>query len=539
MNTSPPWWRGATLYQIYPRSFFDSNGDGIGDLPGITAKLDYVARLGVDGIWISPFFPSPMRDFGYDVSDYRDVDPRFGTLEDFDALVARAHEVNLKVVIDQVWSHTSMDHPWFRASRESRSGPLADWYVWADPRPDGSPPNNWQAWFGGPAWTWEPRRRQYYFHNFLPEMPDLNFHAPAVQEAILDTARFWLDRGVDGFRLDTANFYFHDRDLTDNPARPGNPVKSPVEMQLHLHNICQPENLDFLARLRSLLDGYGAGEHARMTVAEISSEHDLDRMLEYTKGEQHLHTAYSFLLLRARPDAAELAAMMAPWHREGALLGWPAWALSNHDTPRVATRWTPPDSRVPLPQRARQLMTLLGCLRGTVFVYQGEELGLPQSQVPFEAMQDPAGVRGWPQHPGRDGCRTPMPWRSQSPHAGFTIGQPWLPVDPAHAALAVDVQELDPDSPLRLTRHMLTLRRRHPCLRLGSFNARTTEGDVLIFERRHDADHCVAAFNLGERAVTLLATDWPEADLFCVGGARLDGALLVLPAASALLAFGT
>lgn len=539
MSTTPTWWRGATLYQIYPRSFCDSNGDGIGDLPGITAHLDYVARLGVDGIWISPFFPSPMRDFGYDVSNYTDVDPRFGTLEDFDALVARAHALRLKVVIDQVWSHTSVDHPWFSASRESRSGPQSDWYVWADARLDGSPPNNWQAWFGGPAWTWDPRRRQYYFHNFLPEMPDLNFHVHAVQEAILDTARFWLDRGVDGFRLDTANFYFHDRDLTDNPPRPGAPAKSPVEMQLHLHNICQPENLDFLARLRSLLDRYGSGEHARMTVAEVSSEHDLDRMLEYTQGERHLHTAYSFLLLRTRPDAAGLAAMMAPWHRDGASRGWPAWALSNHDTPRVATRWTPPDSQVPQPQRAQQLMALLACLRGTVFMYQGEELGLPQSRVPFEAMQDPAGVHGWPQHPGRDGCRTPMPWRRGSLHGGFTVGRPWLPVDPAHTALAVDIQELDLNSTLQLTRRVLALRRRHPCLREGSFHANTTRGDMLIFERRQDVDRCMAAFNLGEQAVTLTVDNWPAAHPLSIGGARRDGTQLVLPAASALLAFDT
>lgn len=539
MSNESSWWRGASLYQIYPRSFCDSNGDGIGDLPGITSKLDYVASLGVDGIWISPFFPSPMRDFGYDVSDYRGVDPRFGTLADFDALVERAHALRLKVVIDQVWSHTAIDHAWFRQSRSGRSGPQADWYVWADAKPDGSPPNNWQAWFGGPAWTWEPRRRQYYFHNFLPEMPDLNFHTPAVQEAILATARFWLDRGVDGFRLDTANFYFHDLRLQDNPARPGSPARSPVEMQLHLHNICQPQNLDFLARLRSLLDGYGTGEQARMTVAEISSEHDLDRMLEYTEGDRHLHTAYSFLLLRLRPDAAGLASLMAPWHQGLASRGWPAWAMSNHDTPRVATRWTPTDSLVPLAQRARQCLALLACLRGTVFVYQGEELGLPQSQVAFEAMQDPAGLRGWPQHPGRDGCRTPMPWRHEATHAGFTQGQPWLPVDSAHAKLAVDVQESDDLSTLQLTRRALALRRKHPALRLGTFDPLVTQGDVLVFERRHGEDRCVAAFNLGEEPKTLALSGWPVHDPLSIGSALHADGQLVLPAGSALVAFGS
>jgi alpha-glucosidase len=538
MSQPPDWWRGAALYQIYPRSFCDSNGDGIGDLPGITRHLDHVASLGVDGIWISPFFPSPMRDFGYDVSDYRSVDPRFGSLDDFDALVARAHALRLKVVIDQVWSHTSIDHPWFQHSRDSPTGAQADWYVWADALPDGSPPNNWQAWFGGPAWTWEPRRGQYYFHNFLPEMPDLNLHTPAVQEAILDTARFWLDRGVDGFRLDTANFYFHDRSLRNNPPREGAQGKSPVEMQRHLHNICQPENLAFLAQLRSLLDGYGSGDNARMTVAEISSEHDLERMQEYTAGSNHLHTAYSFLLLRTRPDAAGLAALMRPWQTGGEGGGWPAWALSNHDTPRVASRWAPAGSTVPRAQRAQQQLALLACWRGTVFIYQGEELGLPQAKVPFEAMQDPAGLRGWPQHLGRDGCRTPMPWRAAQSHAGFTSGRPWLPVDSEHIVLSVDQQDSDPDSTLNLTRRLLALRRQHPALRLGTFRLLSAQGDVLVFERQHGHDRCVAAFNLGEEAATAQLDEAFPAEQVSVGGAEPQGRQLHLPPVSALLGFG-
>ena len=271
------WWRGAALYQIYPRSFADANGDGIGDLAGVTAHLDYVATLGVDGIWLSPFFPSPMRDFGYDVSDYRSVDRIFGTLADFDNLLARAHTLGLKVVIDQVWSHTAMEHPWFAESRASRQGPRADWYVWADACADGSPPNNWQSWMGGPAWTWEPRRRQYYLHNFLREMPDLNFHCLAVQDAILDVARFWLERGVDGFRLDTANYYFHSRGLEDNPPQAG---ETPVQMQRHINNICQPENLPFLERVRHTIDSFAD----RMLIAEIASANSLERMIEYTRG---------------------------------------------------------------------------------------------------------------------------------------------------------------------------------------------------------------------------------------------------------------
>ena len=260
------WWRGAVLYQIYPRSFMDSNGDGIGDLKGIAARLDYVKSLGVDGVWLSPFFKSPMRDFGYDVSDYRDVDPMFGTLADFDALLKAAHERGLKVIIDQVWSHTSSDHEWFKASRQDRTNDRSNWYVWADPKPDGSPPNNWQAWFGGPAWTWEPRRRQYYLHNFLPTQPDLNFRNPDVQAAIIQVARFWLERGVDGFRFDVANYYVHDAKLRDNPPSGVEAPALPRNMQVHTYNSDQPETLDFITKLRELLDGHGA----RMAVGELA-----------------------------------------------------------------------------------------------------------------------------------------------------------------------------------------------------------------------------------------------------------------------------
>jgi alpha-glucosidase len=260
------WWRGAALYQIYPRSFQDSDGNGVGDLGGVLRRLDYVAGLGVDGVWLCPFFPSPMRDFGYDVSDHRGVDPVFGTLAQFDAVLAKAHGLGLKVIIDQVWSHTAAEHPWFRESRSSRDNPRADWYVWADARPDGSPPSNWQSWMGGPAWRWEPRRRQYHLHNFLPQMPDLNFHCPDVQDAILEVARFWLDRGVDGFRLDTVNLYFHDLALRDNPALPpAEAGDSPVLMQRHEYNANRPETLAFLERLRALMDRYPG----RMAVGEI------------------------------------------------------------------------------------------------------------------------------------------------------------------------------------------------------------------------------------------------------------------------------
>jgi alpha-glucosidase len=525
------WWRGAAMYQIYPRSFADSNGDGVGDLPGITAGLDYVASLGVDGIWLSPFFPSPMRDFGYDVRDYKGVDPMFGTLADFDALLARAHALGLKVVIDQVWSHTAIEHPWFEESRQSRDNAKANWYVWADAKPDGSVPTNWQSWMGCPTWTWEPRRQQYYLHNFLPQMPDLNFHNLAVQEAILDVGRFWLERGVDGFRLDTANYYCHDLQLRDNPPQP--PDESgkrggdiPAAMQQHLFNICQPQTLPFMERVRALCE-----EHeARMVVAEIGSAHSFERMVEYTRGHDRLHTAYSFMLLGPQPTPSALAQMMCAWQQGDAATAWPSWALSNHDAPRVATRWAQGDAA-----RAQQLMALLACLRGTLFIYQGEELGLTQSDVAFEDLQDPFGKAHWPRNKGRDGCRTPLPWRAEAPSAGFTVGKPWLPCDVTHRALAIDRQQADPASTLNLTRRLLAWRRAHPALRLGAFETLVADDDLLLFVRRRDHDAVLCAFNLGahERSPTLAAAG--TGDAITLNGARLEGLRLVLPAGAAFV----
>nr|MBA3812287.1 alpha-glucosidase [Caulobacteraceae bacterium] len=380
-RTEPPdpdWWRGAVIYQVYPRSFRDTTGDGVGDLAGVIEKLPYIASLGVDGLWLSPFFASPMKDFGYDVSDYRAVDPLFGTLADFDTLVARAHGLGLKLIIDQVWSHTSERHPWFLQSAASRENPRADWYVWADAKADGAPPNNWQASFGGPSWTWNPRRRQYYLHNFLEAQPDLNFWNPDVQDAILDVARFWLDRGVDGFRLDVVNFIFHDPALRDNPAlRRVRPAALPTGFQRHLHDRSQPEALAFLARLRALLDSYDG----RMAVGEIVDPSPLERQREYTAPPDRLHTAYSFYLLDARAATPALfAGALEAW---AGAAGWPAWSLGNHDVPRFASRLARSGTR----QEVKILLAALVCLRGTVFLYQGEELGLPQAHVPFEALR--------------------------------------------------------------------------------------------------------------------------------------------------------
>ena len=520
--TDREWWRGAALYQIYVRSFQDGDGDGIGDLAGAVSRLEYVASLGVDGFWLTPFFASPMRDFGYDVSDHCSVDPSHGSLADFDRLVARAHELGLKVLIDQVWNHTALEHPWFEESRSSRENRRADWYVWADAKADGSPPNNWQSWMGGPAWTWEPRRRQYYLHNFLPQMPDLNFHCPAVQDAVLQTARFWLDRGVDGLRLDAANFYFHHAALTDNPALPATKAGDlPVLMQRHEYNANQPQTLDFLERIRATLDEY----ESRMSVAEIGGADGLARMLEYTRGPRRLHTAYSFALLGDRQGPEHVASCLAPWQSAEARDAWPCWALSNHDVPRAATRWrgTP-----------RLHLALLIALRGTLFIYQGEELGLTQSEIAFEDLQDPFGKAHWPLDKGRDGCRTPMPWQSGEAHAGFTRGAPWLPVDPAHRALAVDAQQANPHSTLQWTRRLLALRRQHPALRVGRFDVEHVDDALLVVRRSHGDETLWLAFNLGAGARTLAAPQAAGSTLISLEQARLFEGQVELPAHSAI-----
>ena len=487
--SDPNWWRGATLYQIYPRSFADSNGDGIGDLPGVTSKLDYIAELGVDGIWLSPFFASPQRDFGYDVSDHCAIDPMFGVMADFDALIARAHALGLRVIIDQVWSHTALEHAWFQESRQNRSNPKADWYVWADPLPDGSCPTNWQSWMGGGTWTWEPRRGQYYLHNFLPQMPDLNFHCQEVQDAILEIGQFWLDRGVDGFRLDTVNYYFHDKQLRNNPPKPGD---SPATMQRHIYNICQPENLLFLKRIRTLLDGYPGS----FVVGEIGSDDNLARMIEYTAGSHHLHTAYSFQLLSDRADPQHFREAMDPWTHGPGSSAWPSWALSNHDCERVASRWKLDAAS---PQIAAFALALLLALRGTVFLYQGEELGLTQAELAYEDLRDPLGVANWPANKGRDGCRTILPWVHDQPLLGFSQTKPWLPIIEAHRGQSIDLQSQNPNSVLAFAKQAIAYRKATPALQSGDFKVLYEDKACLIFSRMKCGATCLAGFNFSSQ----------------------------------------
>jgi alpha-glucosidase len=488
------WWRGATIYQIYPRSFLDTNGDGIGDLPGILRKLDYVSSLGVDAVWISPFFKSPMADFGYDIADYRAVDPLFGTLADFEQIVARAHALGLKVIIDQVLSHTSDQHAWFEESRQSRDNAKADWYVWAEARPDGTPPNNWLSIFGGVAWQWEPRRGQYYLHNFLAQQPDLNFHNPQVQRASLDNLRFWLERGVDGLRLDAINFCFHDTQLRDNPPRPPHERKAtgfkndnPYGYQWHRYNNTQPEMLPFLEDLRRLLDEFPD----RVALGEISSDDSTATVAEYTQPGR-LHMGYSFELLSNESSPAHIRTTVETLKRR-APESWPCWTVSNHDVERVVSRWG--RNRRSLPHFATQLTALLCALRGSMCFFQGEELGLAEADVPFEALRDPYGIAFWPAFKGRDGCRTPMPWES-SDRGGFSNANPWLPLPRQHLELSVAAQERDPSSALHGFRRLLAWRRSHPLLVTGDIEFLASTDSVLVFRRFDAQNSLLAAFNL-------------------------------------------
>lgn len=485
-----PWWRGAVIYQIYPRSYQDTSGNGVGDLAGIARRLDHIASLGVSAIWISPFFRSPMKDFGYDVSDYCDVDPVFGTLEDFDALVERAHALGLKVIVDQVYAHTSDQHAWFAQSRASRDGDKSDWYVWRDPKPDGSPPNNWQSVFGGPAWTWDARRGQYFMHNFLSSQPQLNVHLPAVQNALLEVAEFWLKRGVDGFRLDAINFAMFDPEFRDNPAWPaeGRTITRPFDLQHHIHNQSHPDIPVFMERLRMLADSFGE----IYTVAEVPGPDPLPEMRAFT-AQGRLSAAYSFDFLYAKSlSPRRVKASQMNWAGPFAD-GWPAWAFSNHDAPRCISRWCPAGGD--LQAYAKMTNALLLCLRGNAILYQGEELGLTQADIAFEDLQDPEAIANWPHTLGRDGARTPMPWINDNGYAGFSEAKPWLPIGEGHARLAAAAQYGQPFSVLEFTRLFIALRNSSDALKLGDVRFLEGPPSLILMEREWNGDRLLCVFN--------------------------------------------
>jgi len=496
MADDASWWQGATIYQIYPRSFLDTTGNGVGDLPGIARKLDYVAELGVDAIWVSPFVQSPMKDFGYDVSDYLAVDPLFGQQEDVHVLFEEAHRRGLKVLMDQVLSHTSDQHPWFRESRCSRDNAKADWYVWADAAEDGGPPNNWLSVFGGPSWQWNPWRGQYYLHNFLREQPDLNFHNEEVQQAMLDVCRAWLDLGADGFRLDVCAFYFHDPDLRNNPPEPSTPRGAhfqfnPYSYQRHVHDIAQPQNLPFLERLRALTDTYDD----RVLLGELHQENYARLHRDYT-APGRLHLAYGYDILGADGLDAGLLRRTAEKLGHGQDDGWPCWAMDNHDFMRTPSRcgWEGnPDAAV-------LALVALTCLRGASCIYQGSELALPEAELAYDQLQDPYGLEFWPAYKGRDGARTPMPWDDHAPHGGFSSADPWLPVPHPHLHRAVNLQLAQPGSPLHRLRRFLNWRKHEGALRSGTMAFHDSPDEVLCFTRDDGQAQVFCAFNFSEGA---------------------------------------
>ena len=502
-GTNADWWRGAVIYQIYPRSFQDSNGDGIGDLKGIADRLDYVADLGVDAVWLSPFFTSPMKDMGYDVSDYCNVDPLFGTLDDFDAVISKAHALGLKIMIDQVISHTSDQHPWFLQSKSSRTNDKSDWYVWADAKPAGDPPTNWQSVFGGSAWSWHSGRRQYYMHNFLASQPDLNFHNIDVQDAVLEAARFWLERGVDGFRLDTVNYYVHDKRLRDNPgvdlAEGELPAVNPYGHQQHLFDKTRPENIAFLKRFRALLNEY----KNRAAVGEVGDEsRSLKTMAEYTSGGDRLHMSYSFDMLGPEFSPEHYRNCITSFAKAAAAFGdehaWPCWAFSNHDVIRHMSRFG--KDFVDKAQLAKLCASLLLSLRGSICLYQGEELGLTEADIKFEDLTDPAAIAFWPDYKGRDGCRTPMAWDEDKPNSGFSkANRTWLPIPAEHIANAASSQINVEASVFEHYKAFLTFRKQHPELIAGDIQFWRSGPDVLAFERIHGETKTLCLFNLSDQ----------------------------------------
>ena len=484
------WWRGAVLYHVYVRSFFDSDGDGQGDLAGVLAKLDYIQGLGVDGIWLSPIHPSPNRDWGYDVADYDGVQADYGTLADFRRLLEAAHERGLKVLLDEVLAHTSDEHPWFLESLTGGpDGPKADWYVWAEPKADGTAPNNWLSVFGGPAWAYQPRRRAHYHHKFLRQQPKLNWREPAAREAVLGVLDRWLGEGVDGFRLDVANAFLHDQALTDNPpAEPRGDAEwaHASNLQRHLFDSNLEENKALMEVVRRRVEAHGE----RFVFGEFSEEEE--RCGAYLSPEDGLHSAYTFVLLlqdRLTPDfLREHYQTLArfPAH-------WPTISFSNHDVPRTVSRF---GGERPSEDLARLLFALLLSLKGTILVYQGEELGLPQARLPRSLLRDPVGDLYWPYDGGRDGCRTPMPWDAALPNLGFSEGEPWLPAAAEHRGLTVAEQEADPESNLAFARQMIALRKSSPAMTLGEIEFLDVAAPALAFVRRHGEEAVACVFNL-------------------------------------------
>ena len=492
---SEPWWKTGVVYQIYPRSFQDSDGDGVGDLKGIERRLDYLASLGIDAVWISPICPSPMADFGYDVADYCDVDPLFGSIADFDRLIAAAHQRGIRLILDFVPNHSSDRHPWFIESRSSRDNPRRDWYLWRDPAPGGGPPNNWISDFGGSAWEWDEATGQYYYHAFLKEQPDLNWRNPEVREAMYDALRFWLDRGVDGFRIDVLWHLIKAAEFPDNPLNPDyHPALGEMHKVMQHHSTDQPEVHEIAGEMRRLADGYGE----RVLIGEIYLP--IDRLMTYYGRDlDGVHLPFNFQLIDAPWNARALARIIADYEAALPPGAWPNWVLGNHDRPRAAAKLGEAQARV----AAMLLLTL----RGTPTVYYGDELGIGDVAIPAEQVRDPRELREPGLGLGRDPVRTPMPW-DDSANAGFAAGEPWLPLNADWRTRNVAVEDGDPGSMLHLYRRLLALRRSHQALSMGAIALIKADGDVLAYERRAGDERLLVVLNLGGTEQSVQWPDW-------------------------------
>jgi alpha-glucosidase len=486
------WWQRGVIYQIYPRSFQDSDGDGIGDLPGIIRRLDHVVTLGIDAIWISPIYPSPMADFGYDVTDYCNVAGVFGSLADFDRLVAEAHRRGLRVILDFVPNHTSTEHPWFIESRSSRANPKRDWYIWRDAGGEGALPNNWLSRFGGPAWEWDGRTNQYYYHSFLKEQPDLNWRNPAVKQAMYDVLRFWLDRGVDGFRVDVLWLLIKDDQFRDNPVNPGYlPGESSHDRLLPFYTANRPEVHAIVAEMRSVTDTYPD----RVLIGEIYLP--IEQLVTYYGHDlKGAHLPFNFQLLQTAWNAASIAQIMEEYEAALPHGAWPNWVLGNHDKERIASKIGSAQARV----AAMLLLTL----RGTPTIYYGEEIGMKDVPIAPEQVQDPAEKNEPGLGLGRDPERTPMPWDG-SLLAGFTSGEPWLPLGADHARVNVEGLRESRRSILNLYRRLIDLRRDKPVLTHGSIDAVTVQGNILRYERRQGDQRLIIALNLAHERARVLS----------------------------------
>jgi len=517
MKKNVLWWRDGIIYQIYPRSFADSNNDGIGDLQGIISKLDYLENLGVDAIWLSPIYPSPDVDFGYDVADYKDIDPKFGTMKDFDQLVKEAKKRDIHIILDLVLNHTSDQHPWFIESKKSKDNPFHDWYLWHDPKPNGDPPNNWQAIFGGSAWEYDPQLDQYYYHMFYKEQPDVNWRNPNVREAMLDVFRFWLKKGVDGFRLDVFNAYFKDEEFKDNPPKLG---IRPFDWQEHIYDVSQPEMYPLLNDIREILDKY----KETYAIGETFLA-DTEQTASYC-GEDKLHAAFNFEFAENRWHPKRFLNSTLKWYQALNEDAWPNNFLSNHDTERAASRYCfGEDDR-----RAKVAAAMLLTLKGTPFIYYGEEIGMRDIPIRKKAdVKDPIGKTFWPFHKGRDGCRAPMQWNSEV-NAGFSDTDPWLPIHQDYPERNVEQQISGPDSLLNFFKKIITIRRSEPAIQKGDFTPLVEDPSrILAYQRTYADDSIVVILNFSSRELSFTLPEGNWFSLIADDETTISGSLSFTP----------